>query len=148
MTVEVDSFLIRRKVAVGCRDIRRIGRLRSVAVTKGPNMILGAEIGLLVMGIIALVKGKLTLSKTRVVHGTAARLLALIALLPLPLSFAAGLVYGVVVTARGGDVAADSARLTMIGAEVAILVGCIVALYAIGWTLAKPPVVAEAPAAA
>ena len=38
-------------------------------------MILGAEIGLLIVGIMALVKGRLPLTKRRVVHGLPARLL-------------------------------------------------------------------------
>src|SRR5271155_4899651 len=45
-----------------------------------PPMILGAEIGLPVMAIITLVRGKLVLTKNRVVYGTPARLLALFGL--------------------------------------------------------------------
>ena len=101
-------------------------------------MILGAEIGLFVMGVIALVKGKLTLSKTRVVYGTPARLLAIIAFLPLPLAFSAGVVYGVILAAQGREVTIDSVGPTMIGIEVAILVACIAAMYGIGWAIAKP----------
>jgi hypothetical protein len=102
-------------------------------------MILGAEIGLMVMGIIALVKGKLTLTKNRVVHGTPARLLAILTFLPMPLAFASGVTYGVYLVAQGREVTEDSVRYTMIGVEVGILVLCIVALYAIGWKLAGPP---------
>lgn len=101
-------------------------------------MILGAEIGLFVMGIIALVKGKLTLSKTRVVYGTPARLLAIIAFLPIPLAFAAGMVYGVVLAAQGREVTPDAVGLTLVGIEVAILVLCVVAMYGIGWAIARP----------
>lgn len=111
-------------------------------------MILGAEIGLLVFGVIALATGKLTLSKTRVVRGWAARLLGVIALLPLPLSFMIGITYGVVLAAQGRDVTADSVRWTMTGIEAGVLVLCAAAIYAIGWRLAGPAEAAPAAASA
>lgn len=101
-------------------------------------MILGAEIGLIVMGIIALVKGKLTLSKTRVVYGTPARMLAIIAFLPIPLSIVGGLAIGVFYASQGKPVTPESLRVPAILMELGVLVVCIVAMYAIGWSLAGP----------
>lgn len=101
-------------------------------------MILGAEIGLMVMGVIALVKGKLTLTKDRVVYGTPARILAILAFLPLPLSFVTGMIYGMYLATQGRTGLDDSNRLWAIGIELGILVACIVAMYGIGWRLARP----------
>ena len=109
-------------------------------------MILGAEIGLLILGIPALVTGQLTLTKTRVVEGTAARLLAIIALLPLPLVMVVGMVVGAVVVLQGGDPTLSSMRWTFTLIELAIVVGCIAALYAIGWYITRVPVLAPNPA--
>jgi hypothetical protein len=64
-------------------------------------MILGAEIGMLIVGIMALVQGRLPLTKTREVRGLPARLLAIVALLPLPLSFVGGLLLGIATVAQG-----------------------------------------------
>jgi hypothetical protein len=102
-------------------------------------MILGAEIALVVLGIYALVKGKLTLTKKKVVYGTPARLLAIIAFLPMPLSLMIGVIYGVVLTVKGQDVTSPGVRLTMIGIEAGVLILCTAALYGLGWQLAKPP---------
>jgi WD40 repeat protein len=51
-----------------------------------PFMILGLEIGLLVAGLIALITGRLKLSKQRVATGAAARIAGLVFMLPLPLA--------------------------------------------------------------
>jgi phage FluMu protein Com len=101
-------------------------------------MILGAEIGLIIFGIYALITGKLTLSKNRIVRGTAARLLAVIALLPLPLSLAVIFTVGMVVVSRGGtfDPSEGSARLKFSLIEAGIVVGCLIAVYAIGLPVA------------
>ena len=58
-------------------------------------MILGIEIALIVVGILALARGRMTLSKTKVVVGAPARLLGLLALTPLPLAFMIGFVYAI-----------------------------------------------------
>jgi hypothetical protein len=56
-------------------------------------MILGAEIGLAIMGLLALIRGRMTVSKTKVVVGWPARLLGLLALTPLPLVLLIGIIY-------------------------------------------------------
>jgi hypothetical protein len=102
-------------------------------------MILGIEIALLILGIYALATGKLTLSKNKVVQGTPARLLGIIGLVPLPLAFLAGVAYGATQAAQGKDVTSDSVRWTLTGIEAGIVVVCLIALFAIGFAIAKPP---------
>ncbi len=52
---------------------------------------LGFEIVLTVVGVLALCRGRLAVTRTRVVVGTPARVLGLVALTPLPLAATAGL---------------------------------------------------------
>lgn len=101
-------------------------------------MILGAEIGLIIFGIYAMVTGKLTLTKTHIVRGTAARLIAVIALLPLPLSLAVVFTVGILAVNRGAilDPNDTSAQLKSIMIEAGIVVACLIAVYAIGWPVA------------
>src|SRR5262245_47678776 len=74
------------------------------------EMILGAEIALLVMGLYALFAGKLTLTKQKVVRGTPARLLGILCLLPIPLSLLVGIVLGVGLAVQGQTVTENSVR--------------------------------------
>lgn len=108
-------------------------------------MILGMEIGLAIFGILALVRGKMTISKTKVVVGAPARLLGLFALTPLPLAFMAGVIYAV--REGGGNpqgfVANDNARLTLALIEGGIVVGVAIVVFAIGAMIAVPPQEAE-----
>src|SRR5262249_30636375 len=72
----------------GLRDDPVAGSLTEApCLGRSVFMILGLEIALLIMGIIALITGKLTLNRTCVVRGTNARVLGVIALLPLPVAF-------------------------------------------------------------
>lgn len=57
-------------------------------------MILGIEIVLLIYGIYALIKANYNLGKDRKVTGNKARILGVISLVPLPLSFFVGMVAG------------------------------------------------------
>jgi hypothetical protein len=102
-------------------------------------VILGAEIGLMVFAIITLVRGKLVLTKNRVVTGVPARLLALIGFLPLPVTLVLGLAIGVFLVGRGQPV--DQTRVRIIGAvvELSVIVLCVAAIYGIGLMIAKPP---------
>jgi hypothetical protein len=103
-------------------------------------MILGAEIGMLVLGLIALCSGKLTLSKNQVVYGTPARLLGLVALMPLPLSFAVvfAIAFSQSVQGRAADLKSMNGELILI--EGCIVVACLATVYGIGWSYVGPPV--------
>jgi hypothetical protein len=102
-------------------------------------MILGIEIALIVLGIYGLIKGRIPISKTRVVEGTPARLLALLGFVPLPLAFLlVALVLGTKI-ARGGQVNEDSARTTGIIIEVAVVIGTLLVFYVLGFVLATDP---------
>lgn len=106
-------------------------------------MILGAEIGLLVMGIIAMVKGKLTLTKNRIVYGLPGRLIAIFALLPLPLALMIGVGIGVYHAIDNPQFDPNELQRRYGGVFIAIELGCIVLslalLYGIGLMYAELP---------
>jgi predicted Zn finger-like uncharacterized protein len=112
-------------------------------------MILGIEIAMFVMGIIAIVKGKLTLAKGKVVYGTPARLIGAIGLLPLPLAFLAIIVFAVIVAASDPNfnerAFEQQYRWTAVGIEVGCVLLCLVLFYAIGLRYAESPEADEAP---
>ncbi len=102
-------------------------------------MILGIEIALLVMGFAALVTGKLTLSKGRVVYGAAARWLGAVALLPVPLAFCGGLLVAMAMAANGQPLTEESLRWPLTGVEAAAVVLCLVVIYGVGSAVAVSP---------
>lgn len=89
-------------------------------------MIFGLEIGLLIAGIIALVTGKIKLSRARVATGAAARLAGLVMILPLPLALIAGFVIGMLNASQGKTV-----RIAELLPKTAIVELCIVAVCAL-----------------
>ena len=60
-------------------------------------MIIGAEIGLLIYGIIAMIRGQYSMGKGKKVIGSKARLLAAVCMVPIPLSMIAGFLVGFVI---------------------------------------------------
>ena len=102
-------------------------------------MILGAEIGLIVAGLIALVAGRFYLGKGRVVRGAPARCLgaaAAAALIPLAL----GLMFGTVLILGGMGVEMTPEFVKGIGAviEIAVVVGISILVSAVGWKFSEP----------
>jgi hypothetical protein len=103
-------------------------------------MILGIEIAMLVIGLLALVRGRMTISKSKVVTGAAARLLGLVALTPLPVALAA---VGLYVAAAGG--AADperfveDKRVTITLIEAGVVIGIAILVFGIGAAIGRPP---------
>jgi hypothetical protein len=101
------------------------------------------QIGLLIFGIIMMITGKMKVSAGRVVEGTPARLIGFLALLPLPLCFAVGLIYGVYVGLNNPNPnnfnfgGAETWALT--GIEAAITLGDLALVLIIGFVLGKPP---------
>ena len=64
-------------------------------------MLLGLEIGMFVIGLIALITGKITLSRGRSLRGVAVRLAGVALLLPIPVALAVVFAYGAYVAASG-----------------------------------------------
>ena len=102
-------------------------------------MILGAEIGMLIFGLLALIRGKLTLTKKRVIQGPMARVLAIIAMLPMPISLGIGVIVGFAMAAQGKQFDPNEMRGTFALVELGVIVACLVAIYAIGWSWAESP---------
>lgn len=106
-------------------------------------MILGMQIALFVIGIMALIRGRITLSKTRVVVGISARLLGLLALTPFPLSMLAG----VVVTMANVDDPTDPQKVqewtrdnewTLIAIQAGVVIGIGVLIFLIASVVSRP----------
>lgn len=93
-------------------------------------MIAGIEIALLFVGVYALVTGKLPTNKKakHVVHGWPARAIGIVALLPLPISFAIGFFVAALLAAQGKQVTRESFFWLGTGIELAVLVACGVAI--------------------
>ena len=97
-------------------------------------MILGAEIGLLVYGIIVLIRGRYSLGKGKTVTGSRARLLGAVCMAPIPLAMTAGFVIGFL----NPDVEiAGQLEGLIAGIEVAIIIGTVIALVVMARTFFK-----------
>jgi hypothetical protein len=108
-------------------------------------MILGAEIAMIVLGLMAIVTGKMTLSKTKVVFGTPARILGVVAMLPMPLAFITAVPVAIVMGLQGRAVMTNSAKLTFTLIELGIVVACMVIIYAVGGKYAEDPTLPGTP---
>lgn len=102
-------------------------------------MILGMEIGLAIFGILALVRGKMTLSKNKVVVGAPARLLGLLALTPLP----AALLFVVLYAASRGGQVNDDDKWTITGIEAGTVILVAILVFGIGAAIGITPREAE-----
>jgi hypothetical protein len=96
-------------------------------------------LGMLIFGIIALVRGQFTLTRTKVVSGVPARIIGFILLLPLPLMLASGLLIGVFYVMRGKQPRPE--ELQGVGAvmELGIIFLCFLAAVIVGAATARPP---------
>jgi hypothetical protein len=95
-------------------------------------MILGIEIAMIVVGILAIVRGKMTVTGNKVVIGTPARLLGALALTPLPAAFMAILAYVAINAPADPERFAQDKKWTIIGIEAAIVIGIAVLVFGIG----------------
>jgi hypothetical protein len=102
-------------------------------------MILGVGIAMIVVGLLALVRGRMTISKTKVVVGVPARLLGLLALTPYPIAIVAVLLY---VAAKGGQIRDDD-QWTLTAIEGGIVIGMAILVFVIGSAVAVNPEEAE-----
>jgi hypothetical protein len=92
-------------------------------------MIAGAEVVLFVVGLYALIAGKLPTSKNgkRAVRGLPARVIGVICLLPLPLAFLVCAAVAAVLIAQGQEVTPQSFMWVGMVIEASIVVLCVVA---------------------
>jgi hypothetical protein len=106
-------------------------------------MILGAEIAMLVLGIMALATGRLTLAKTKVVTGPLAKNLAMLLLAPFPLAWVFKGFYDLSYATHGKlvpDPTKDRSYFwTVTAIEGAVVIACLAAVYVIGWAGASDP---------
>jgi hypothetical protein len=102
-------------------------------------MLLLLELGLTIFGIVALIRGKMTLTKKRVVEGTPARLLGILALIPLPLTIIFVLLFGVNKFLQGGTEIDQKEGVLLMGMELFLFLGGFVLVYSIGFAVATDP---------
>jgi hypothetical protein len=102
-------------------------------------MILGMEIGLAIAGLLALIRGRMTISSTKVVEGTPAYLLGILAMCPLPLAFMVGFVYGVANARQGNQQIGENEKWILLGIEAALVIGIGVLIFIIGIAVATNP---------
>jgi hypothetical protein len=102
------------------------------------------DIIMLIFGIIALVRGKFLLTRAKEVRGVPARIIGIVLMIPLPLSFVAGLALGAMMASQGKSV--DDLRLAGSILGVTITGLCFVSAIAIAVATARP--IVKAPAAA
>jgi hypothetical protein len=106
-------------------------------------LLIGLGIGLIVVGIVAIVRGRLQLSKSRAVVGVPARLLGVGFLFPFPLGFLAAMIYTVanVPDATRPDVVdkwTKDNELVLTGITAGVMIGLAVVLVIIAAMAAKP----------
>jgi hypothetical protein len=102
-------------------------------------MCLILEISMLIFGIVTLITGKFSLSRTKVIQGGVARIVGGIMVLPLPLAFGAGVIIGVAMGASGKAPDIDKIRLVATIMEASIVVICFVVAMIIAAVNAGPP---------
>ncbi len=106
-------------------------------------MIIGMYIGLAIFGVMTLVRGKMTISKTKVVVGIPARLLALVAFTPFPLALVIAIAYVAINAPADPERFAREQQLTIALIEGACAVGVAIFVFAVGAMLAISPAEAE-----
>ncbi len=97
-------------------------------------MILGAEIGITVYGLIALFRGKFSLGGGRELVGLPARMMGLLCLATLPLVVTFGIVVGIVYAIQGVDMAQGN-PLQFIWIDIVVLVAMFAVVTLLGKTL-------------
>jgi hypothetical protein len=99
-------------------------------------MIMGAEIGMLVLGLIALATGKLRLGKKRVVTGPLAKQLGMVLLLPIPATWLLKAMVDMSYVSKG-RVVPDASNTEYLWAliliEGLVVIACLAVVYALGW---------------
>jgi hypothetical protein len=105
-------------------------------------LIFGLGIGLIVAGIVALVRGRLQFSKTKAVVGAPARVLGAALITPLPVSFLVAIIYTMTqIDPNRPDQAkawAKDNELTITAIQAGTMIGLAVLIIVIAAFLAKP----------
>ena len=103
-------------------------------------MILLLELALFTFGIVVLALGKLQFSPNKVVEGLPARLLGIVAMIPMPLAFVIGFIIGFREGLRGGDPQQFAQKFGPMLAvvELALVVGAAVIVAVTGLLIAGP----------
>ncbi len=95
------------------------------------------QIALAVWGVIVLVTGKLKISQNKIVTGTAARLLAILMLAPLPVAFMIGIGVGVWAGANGKGI--EDIQMPLMLVDVGLVIGTALLVVCIAHAIGKPP---------
>jgi hypothetical protein len=101
-------------------------------------MILIGEILMFFFGLTHFFRGRISVSQTEEVYGTRARVLSLLLIAPLPVSFAIGLVVGFALAVFGKRFEVGPYFVVLALLECCVLGICIFLFYAIGRALAEP----------
>jgi hypothetical protein len=97
-------------------------------------------LAMLVFGIIAFVKGEFKLTRNRVVRRGPAYAIGALLVLPLPLSFGIGFIYGIMAGARHEQVDVKQLQAKLAPVEVGLDVVCLLAALIIAAVTAQPVV--------
>src|SRR6516162_859822 len=89
---------------------------------------------MLIFGIVALIKGKFSLTRGRVVEGVPARIIGLVLCLPFPLGFVIGLALGIGAAAAGRQID----PMSVMPLDLGLTLGCLVLAVGIAIATAKP----------
>ncbi len=98
-------------------------------------MLLILEVVMFVMGILAIVRGKLTLSKKKVCVGVPARVAGAILVLPIPVVFGFATIYAIMVVKPG--MTAEQIQKAMGFLPSAVEIGAIIVCGAVASTIAS-----------
>jgi len=96
------------------------------------------DIIMLIFGIIALVRGRFLLTRAKEVRGLPARIIGIVLMIPLPLSFVVGLALGAVMASQGKSV--DDLRMAGSILGVTITGLCLIGVIVIAAVTARPVV--------
>ncbi|HVX14459.1 MAG TPA: hypothetical protein VHC22_24950 [Pirellulales bacterium] len=96
-----------------------------------------AEIGMLVFGIVTLVKGSFTVSRNRVVYGTPAYIIGAILVMVLPTIFVIGLGLGIVMAAQGQAPSLDKPG-ALVAIDPAVVLLALTAITIISFSSGQP----------
>jgi WD40 repeat protein len=111
-------------------------------------MVLGMAIGLIVVGLFALITGKLKLSKDRTLTGAGVRVAGVIFLLPFPIQFCIGFIVGFATASQGKPFDPKEWELTFSLVLLALCIVCALLGCGIAWGTSRssaPPSVDEEP---